>query len=376
MLWLAYKTLLFEKGRLFITIVGIAFSTVLVLTQVGIYLGMMGNATSIIRNIDADIWVTSRNIQNFDFANPMPEERINRVRAISDVKWADRMIMTWGFLKLQGGGQEQVQIIGFNPDTGVGSPWSMLSGKPSDVKGGSYMIIDKTSEQRLGSLKIGSVWELSGKRFKLVGISEGIKSFTTAPIVFMSYEQAQNLPTGLTKPSDSSYIVAKLKNAGDANRTINYLKTSMKDNDIFTKNGFILKTIKYWTIQTGIGMGFFLTAILGLMIGGAIVGQTIYSSTMEHIREYGTLKALGARNEDVYEVIFWQAGINAFVGFVAGTLLILLLGEVIEKAGVPMYLDLSIILSLFFIILIICLSSAYFSVKKIKNLDPMMVFRT
>ncbi len=192
----------------------------------------------------------------------------------------------------------------------------------------------------------------------------------------MSYEQAQNLQTGLTKPSDSSYIVAKLKNAGDANRTINYLKTSMKDNDIFTKNGFILKTIKYWTIQTGIGMGFFLTAILGLMIGGAIVGQTIYSSTMEHIREYGTLKALGARNEDVYEVIFWQAGINAFVGFVAGTLLILLLGEVIEKAGVPMYLDLSIILSLFFIILIICLSSAYFSVKKIKNLDPMMVFRT
>lgn len=376
MFWLAYKALIFEKTRLFITISGIAFSTVLVLTQVGIYLGMMGNATSIIRNIDADIWVTSKNIQNFDFANPIPEERINRVRALHEVKWADRLIMTWGFLKLHDGGQEQVQIIGFNPDTGVGAPWLMLFGSPFDVKGGSYMIIDKTSEQRLGSLKIGAVWELSGKRFKLVGISDGIKSFTTAPIVFMSYEQTQNLNTGLTKPSEASYIVAKLKESKNIESVIGALRLSMKDNDIFTKNDFIAKTIKYWTIQTGIGMGFFITAILGLMIGGAIVGQTIYSGTMEHIREYGTLKALGAKNEEIYEVIFWQAGINAVAGFLAGVVLILITQEGIERAGVPMYLDLSIILFLFFLILLICLCSAYFSVKKIKNLDPVMVFRT
>lgn len=375
MLWLAAKTLLFEKSRLFITTVGIAFSTVLVLTQVGIYLGMMGNATSIIRNVDADIWVTSKNIQNFDFANPIPEERINRVRAIPDVKWADRLIMTWGFLKLKDGGQEQVQIIGFNPDTGVGAPWSMLSGAPSDVKGGSYMIIDRTSEQRLGSLKVGTVWELSGKRFKLVGISDGIKSFTTAPIVFMSYEQAQNLTTGLTKPSDASYIVAKLKNSSSAEKAINALRMSMKDNDIFSRSGFIAKTIKYWTIQTGIGMGFFLTAILGLMIGGAIVGQTIFSSTMEHIREYGTLKALGAKDSEIYRVIFWQAGINAVIGFLAGAVLIFFLAEGIERAGVPMYLNLLIIFSFFLLILLICLCSAYFSVRKIKNLDPVMVFR-
>lgn len=376
MFWLACKTLLFEKVRLLITIIGIAFSTILVLTQVGIYLGMMGNATSIIRNSNADIWITSKNIQNFDFANPMPEDKINKIRAIPDILWADRLIMTWGFLKLEGGGQEQVQIIGFNPDTGVGAPWSMISGKPSDVKGGRYMIIDKSSEQRLGALSTGSVWELNKKRFKLIGLSNGIKSFTTSPIIFMSYEQAQNLSAGFLESTETSFILAKLKGGKNAEKVISELRNSMKDNDIFTKNGFMLKTIKYWTIQTGIGMGFFLTAILGLIIGGSIVGQTIYSNTMQHLKEYGTLKALGAKNEDVYKVILWQAGMNATAGYLTGTVLIFLLREGIERAGVPMYMNLLIIISLFFVILLTCLFSAYFSIMKIKNLDPVMVFRT
>jgi len=60
-----------------------------------------------------------------------------------------------GFSKLAAGGQEQVQIIGFNPDTGVGAPWTMISGQPSDVKGGRYMIMDRTSEKRLGQLLPG-----------------------------------------------------------------------------------------------------------------------------------------------------------------------------------------------------------------------------
>jgi len=376
MFWLAWKTLLFEKVRLLITIIGIAFSTILVLTQVGIYLGMMGNATSIIRNSDADIWITSKNIQNFDFANPMPEDKINKIRAIPEVLWTDRLIMTWGFLKLESGGQEQVQIIGFNPDTGVGAPWSMVYGNASDVKGGRYMIIDKSSEQRLGTLLPGSVWELSKKRFKLIGLSEGIMSFTTAPIVFMSYEQAKSLSAGFLGTTDTSFILGKLRDSRNTEKVVKELRITMKDNDVFTKNGFIFKTIKYWTIQTGIGMGFFLTAILGLIIGGAIVGQTIYTNTMQHLKEFGTLKALGAKNEDVYKVILWQAGINATAGYLIGSVSIFLLREGIERAGVPMYMNLLIILLLFFIILMTCLFSAYFSITKIKNLDPVMVFRT
>ncbi len=376
MLWLALKTLFHEKGRLIITLTGIIFSTVLTLTQVSMYLGMMGNATSVIRHTGADIWITSKNIQNFDFANPFPEERINRVNAIPDILWAERIILTWGFLKLANGGQEQVQVIGFNPDTGVGAPWFMRTGNASDVKGGKYLIMDKTAEQRLGKLETGTVWELNENRFKLVGLSEGIKSFTTAPVIFMSYNQTRNFLKGWVLANQTSYIVARVTDKKKIKEVVATLKTTMKDNDVFTKKDFIFKTVMYWTVQTGIGMGFFLTAILGLIVGGAIVGQTIYANTMEHLREFGTLKALGARNSDIYQVIFSQVGISAVLGFAVGSILILLMKNGIEKAGVSLYLSPALFLILFLIILFTCFLSAYFSVRKVRTLDPVTVFKS
>jgi putative ABC transport system permease protein len=376
MYWLALKTLFHEKGRLIITLIGIVFSTVLSLTQIAMYLGMMGNATSILRHVDADIWIAAKNIQNFDFANPFPEERINRVKAIPDVVWTDKLILTWGFLKLANGGQEQVQIIGFNPNSGIDVPWNVLAGNPEDLKSGRYMIIDKTAEQRVGRLELNTIWELNEKRFKLVGLSEGIKSFTTSPIVFMSYNQAQNFMTmSGWKSNQASFIVARLNDKNRSADVADLLKASLKDNDVFTKDDFIHKTVMYWTVQTGMGMGFFLTALLGLIVGGAIVGQTVYANTMEHLREFGTLKALGARNSDIYKVIFAQTGISAVAGYTMGSVLILLAKDGIEKAGVSLYLSAGLFLALFFVILLTCLLSAYFSVRKVRTLDPVMVFR-
>ncbi|MBI5892292.1 MAG: FtsX-like permease family protein [Deltaproteobacteria bacterium] len=360
-----------EKGRLFITLIGITISTILTITQVSMYIGMMRDATDIISHNDADIWVASKNIQNVVFANPVPEERINRVRAISDVVWADKIILTWGFLKLANGGKEQVQIIGYNPDTGVGAPWSIHKGTALDVKGGRHMIADNTSENRLGSLEIGSVWELNNKRFRLVGLSHGIKSFTTAPQIFMSYNQARAfMPAGHT-----SFIVAKVKDKSRIPYVAEALKASMKDNDVLTRGEFIYKNIMYWTVETGMGMSFFLTAILGLAVGGAIVGQTIYANTMEHIREFGTLKALGAKNMDIYKVIFTQTAISALIGYIFGSIFILVSSGAIERAGVSLYLSPVLFILIFLIVLLTCLLSGYFSVRKVRKLDPAMVFR-
>ncbi|MBI5193369.1 MAG: ABC transporter permease [Nitrospirae bacterium] len=378
MFWLAIKTLLHEKGRLFITLMGITFATILVIAQMGMYLGMMGNATAIIRHIDADIWITSKNIQNFDFANPFPENRIYRVKSMPDVEWAEKLLISFGFLKLANGGREQVQIIGFNPDTGIGAPWTMIEGSPYDVMGGRYMILDKTSEQRLGKLSVGTTYEITLERphsFKLVGLSQGIKSFTTMPMIFMSYNELWGLFSWFSGERQTIFIVAKVKDKEKIGAVVASLRDTLKDNDVFTKKEFITKSVMYWTIQTGMGMSFFLTALLGLAVGGAIVGQTIYANTMEHIREFGTLKAIGARNIDIYKVIFSQAGISAVVGYLIGIIFILAVRGGMEKGGVSIYLSLPLSFLLFIVIFLTCILSAWFSVRKVKKLDPVMVFR-
>lgn len=378
MFWLAFKTLFYEKGRLIITLIGITFSTILTLIGIAFYLGMMANATSVIRNTDGDIWITSKNIQNFDFALPFPEERINQVRALPDVLWAEKILYLYGFIKLPNGGRNQVVVVGFNPDNGIGGPWSMLVGKPSDVKGGRYMIMDKTSEQQLGRLELGTIWELSvgpEQPYKVVGFSQGIKSFTTVPVVFISYQQGQNILSDIGWERYTFFIIAKVRDKNKIDDVMKVLRSTMRDNDVFKKEEFVRKTVIYWTVQTGMGLAFFIMAVITILIGGTIVGQTIYASTMEHLREYGTLKAIGARNRDIYQVIFSQAGISAIIGYIIGTIFILLAKGAIERAGVSLYLDPLLFILLFIVILLTCLLSAYFSVGKIRRLDPVTVFR-
>ena len=379
MLWLAFKTLLHERSRFIIALVGITVSAVLALLQVAIYLGSMGNATAVIRHTEGDIWIASKNIQTFDFALPFSAQRIDRVRSLPEVLWAEKLLLFWGYLKLADGGREQVQIIGFNPDTGIGKPWKMLTGRPRDLKGGNYMIADIGSEKRLGRLELGSRWELaiasSPYAFRLVGLSEGVRSFTTAPVLFMSYNRLQDLLADIGWGDKTGFIVAKLKDGAEADRVAQALRSSLKDNEIMTRNEFIARSIRYWTIQTGIGMAFFLTAILALIIGGAIVGQTIYASTLAHLREFGTLKAIGARNSEIYQVVFSHAGASAIGGYLIAAVVVGMLHGALQRAGVPIYLDASVVLGLFAVVLATCLASAYFSVGKIRTLDPVTVFK-
>jgi putative ABC transport system permease protein len=378
MLWLAMKMLFHQKMRLVITLIGITISAVLALVEVAIYLGMMGNATQLIRHTKGDIWVVSKNLQSFDFAMPFPANRINSVRALPEVEWAEKILLNYGFIKLANGGREQIEFIGYNPDTGVGGPWAMAEGKPSSVKGGRYMILDKSSAQRLGTLHTGTLWEVTFFRehsFKLVGLSRGIKSFTTIPLVFVSYNEMERLFVEAGLLNQTSYIVAKLRDPAQHDEVVRALRKVMRDNDVLTRDEFMRKTIIYWTIQTGMGMAFFLTAVLALIIGGTIVGQTIYTSTLEHLREYGTLKAIGARNHEINQAIFAQAGFSAVAGYMMGAILVLLMRNGIERAGVPLYLSPTLFAGLFVAILSMCLASAWFSVARVHRLDPVSVFK-
>lgn len=378
MLWLAFKMLFQERGRLAVTLVGIVFSTVLTLMEVAIYFGMMGNATGVVRHTDADIWVMSKNVPNFDFSQPFPANRINQVRAFDEILWAEKIHVWFGFLKLHDGRREQAEVIGFNPDTGVGGPWAMATGAPTDVKGGRYIIMDESSKQRLGELTPGSLWELNlfkEQSFKLVGISQGVVSFTTIPVIFTSYNKVDSNLTGTDFENSTSFIVAKLKDPAKLHEVVQSLRAALRDNDVYSKQEFIERAVRYWTVQTGMGMAFFLTAILAVLIGGAIVGQTIYAGTVEHLRDYGTLKAMGAHNRDINLVILSQAATSALLGYLIGVGVTLIARRGVESAGVPLQLSGTLFAVLFVVIMLTCLVAAYVSVRKVKSVDPVMVFR-
>src|ERR1700722_4352457 len=92
---LAYKTLLHDKLRFFITVAGVAFAVTLILVQVGLFIGILDNATVTIEHLDADLWVTSKNTPNLDFVHQFPETRIDRIRELPEVQKADNLILAF-----------------------------------------------------------------------------------------------------------------------------------------------------------------------------------------------------------------------------------------------------------------------------------------
>ena len=87
MVSLARKNLLHDRTRFFITVSGVAFAVTLVLVQVGLFMGLLDKATVTIRNADADVWVTSRETPNVDFAHAFPETTVLRSSRARSFAW-------------------------------------------------------------------------------------------------------------------------------------------------------------------------------------------------------------------------------------------------------------------------------------------------
>ena len=376
MIWLATRLAFHNRARLLVTLFGVVFSAYLTLAETALYIGMMENATSIIRHSGADLWVASKGVQNFDFAKPFPDERLKLIHGRAELSWAKPISLSWGFLKLPDGAQELVEIIGYDPAVPVGGPWDMASGAPGDVGGGANMIVDESAAQRLGKLRLGSLWELNDRSIKLVGVSRSAKTFTTAPIVFTSYVLAQDMTPDVSRQAAAAYIAIKLRNPADVERVAKALRHDLPDNEILTTSAFVERTILYWTVQTGMGAAFCLTAVLGLVVGAGTIGQTVFANAMEHLGEIATLKAMGATARDLNTIILAQAAIDASVGFWIAVPLALLSKAPLEKTGVTLAVDLKLIAALFSVTLAVALAAAYFSIRRVQKLDPATVFRS
>lgn len=375
MVSIARKNLFHDKIRFIITLIGVTFSVVLIFAQVGVYLGFMRNASNIIDHLPADIWVTSKDSPNFDWSQPFPEGNLNKAKGIRGIEWAEKMVFAWAMMKLPNGGTEQVEMIGFNPNSGIGAPWSMKEGSVKDVKGGKHIIVDESVYKKLGEIRMGDSREIMNKKVKVVGISKGIKSLTTAPYVFTSYDTAKELASYIGE-NHTSFILIKVAGGSDKKDVVRMLKERLPGVSVYTKEEFSYRTRYYWTVSTGMGMGFLITAFLGFIIGMVIVGQTIYTSTVEHIREFGTLKAIGAKNSFIYRIILEQAVVNAVIGYITGFIAMKFLLKGYQKTGIDMVIPEYLMVSVFFLTVLMCVSASVISIRKVTKIDPVMVFRT
>jgi len=372
---LALKTLVHDKLRFFITLSGVAFAVTLVFVQMGLFLGILGNASVTIRHMDADLWVIPKNTPNVDFANTFPEAYVHRVRSVPGVAHADNLIVYFMFMTLPSGARESVEVYAMENFARWRFPWNLEQGSLDDLRRGPYFFMDTSALKRFGPFAPGDYREIQDRRLKVIGRTQDAVSFTTTPLVFMDFRLAQSMNTQMLD-GRTSYVVVKLDPGADINQVRREIKRRLPYNDVYTRDEWAERSERYWVDSTGIGLNMYLTVFLGVLVGVVVVTQTLYTSTMEHLREYGTVKAIGGGNGDIYRIIGKQAVIAAVLGFAVGAAQAYGLSLLVEKAGLHLTVPPSIIVTVFAGSLVLCLGAAAISFRKVAGIDPAIVFRT
>jgi len=371
---LARKNLLHDKLRFGITVAGVAFAVTLVLFQVGLFLGLLDNASVIIEHLDADLWVTPRNTANVDFSKTFPETRVHRVRSIPGVARADNMIVAYMDVSLPTGSQEGALTYAVEDFRLWGLPWDWSGGDPEDLRRGPYVMIDGAAESRFGPFEVGDYREFLGKRMKVIGKTRGALTFTTMPVTFMDLRTVQELVPD-RYAGQATYILVKLTPGADVDAVRQEIQRRLPYNDVYSRAAWARQSRAYWIKSTGLGFTMGMTVFLGCLVGIVIVAQTLYTSTMEHLREFGTLKAIGGSNALIYRILTRQALISGLVGFVLGAGLVMAARPLLHGSGMKLVLPSSFGVFVFVGTLVMCVAAAMVSFRKVASIDPALVFR-
>ena len=372
---LARRNLFHDRIRFAVTLTGIVFALVLITIQFGLFLGFMTTTSNNIDRSKADLWIVFHGVGYFDTGRMFSERKFYEVLSVPGVEQAEKYIQNFAYWKKPDGGVENVQVIGFHPGGGLGEPWNIVEGSVLDVKLEDGVIVDDLYKEKLGVRKIGDRVEIGEHRARVVGFTHGIRSFTTSPFVYTSFKNSLNYTRPEAREDQLAYILVKVAPGFTPDEVLKNLRARVKDVDIYTKAEFSRRTRFYWMFTTGAGLAVLTAALMGLVVGVAVVAQTIYAATMDHIREYGTLKAMGATNGYLYRVLVEQAVWSAVLGYGFAMVAASFIVQGSEKGGALILMPVAMKIGMLLLAVFMCITAALVSINKVTRLDPAMVFR-
>jgi putative ABC transport system permease protein len=171
------------------------------------------------------------------------------------------------------------------------------------------------------------------------------------------------------------YILIKAAPGVDPQELKRRLAKRMRNVDVYTTAEYARRTQRYWLLTTGAGVTVLIAAFMGLVVGLVVVAQTIYATTMDHLSEYGTLKAMGASNGYVYRMIVQQAVVSAVIGYALAMMVSIPVVRMSQRGSALILLPWSLAAAMFAVALMMCIGASIASIRKVTALDPSMVFK-
>jgi putative ABC transport system permease protein len=382
--YVALKMLVGDRAKYLGIIMGLTFASLLITQQAGIFVGLMSRTYGAITDASGPdvVWVMESNVQFIDDVKPMANTELFRIRGIDGVQWA--MPMYRGLIKarLDNGNYQSCIITGVDDATLIGGPATMVEGKLTDLRRADGIIVNDVGANgmlaRTGPdgkkipLKIGDTLELNDHRAVVVGICKVARTFNSQPVVYTTYNRATSFAPQERKLL--SFVLAKPAPGQDVAELCGRIR-KVTGLAAMPQAGFVDKTYQYFMDNTGIPVNFGISVVLGFIVGTAIAGQTFYQFTLENLRHFGALKAMGAGNGLVLKMIALQAVLVGGIGYGLGVGIASLFGFLTRNTELSFRLPWWLMVGSLGAVIVICAISSIFSVWKVLKLEPAVVFK-
>lgn len=369
---LAWKNILHDRMRFFITVLGIAFAVFLMVFQGSLLFGFSTAASKMVDATDADLWITARGVLCFDFSAPLSRRFMEIAQSAPGVEYASRMVISYAEYRTADGRHHVIALVGADPEVGQRFPVPFVPGAQSALEPDS-VVIDESNAAALEVTALPVDVEINQHRARVLRKVSGFSSFVGSPYVFTSYANAVKY-LGI-RPQDSMYILLRLKPGVSPARVKRVLQARLPEVDIWTHDEFSQQSKTYWITQTGAGGGILVAAILGFLVGLVVVSQTMYATTMERLEEFATLKALGASKWFIMRIVLTQAVACGVVGCIIGLVVTFPAvdnaRQFIAWIRTPWWLPVGVWAPT----LMMCVLAAIMSIKAALNVEPARVFR-
>lgn len=377
MTWIAWKMLTGNQGKYLGIILGIAFASLLIAQQSSIFCGLMRLTISQIKDLEgADIWVMDPNVQFIDDIKPLTENDLYRVRGVSGVQWAVRLYKGITRARMADGNFQQIILLGLDDATMVGAPREIIAGDLADLRRPDALIMDEAGYKQLWPnepFELGKTFEMNDHRAVLVGVCKARHTFQTFPIVYTRYSQAVGFVPAERKVL--SFILAEPE-PGLASAEVCRRIAAQTGLQAQTREDFSWKTIWYFMIKTGIPINFGITVLLGFIVGTAIAGQTFYLFTLENLKQFGALKAMGAGNLRLMGMILFQAIVVGLIGYGLGVGGAALFGHLTRGASkLAFFMPWQVLVGTGAAVTLIAMLSCLLSMRRVFVLEPAVVFQ-
>jgi putative ABC transport system permease protein len=376
--FVALRMLTGDRAKYFGLVFAIAFCTFLLENQTTIFANIMKRTANQILDVtDAEVWVMDPQTEYWEQTKALKDTDVSRVRGVPGVQWAVRLFKGNPVARTPAGKFAVSFLIGIDDATLAGAPRKMLLGSWDRLREPDSVIIDQAGYVLLfpdEPLAVGRTLEMNDHRVTIVAISDASAPFASLPVMHTRYSEAINF-LGRER-TQLSFIIARPE-AGVSPTELTsriHQRTSLRAR---TTEEFMWDCIKYYLRHTGIPVNFGITIAVALIVGAVVAGQTFYLFTIENLKQFGALKAIGVTNIRLIGMILLQAFTAGTLGFslgtgMAATFFEIFLHKLATRGIVLMWQCVALTGACIVFVVII---ASILSIRRVLVLEPAAVFR-